>query len=175
MLAIGDEYISARTGGSFRVVARDGKGMSFERVYKPNTGKVDPHRHLDFTQTWELLDGAATVVVDGERIAMEVGEPVTIPLGVGHRDPHTGDGEATVRGTFEPCPEFVEAYAGALAHHMQAGTTNRHDELPLLEIFSLTRETHGQSYRTGIPVVLQRGTLPLMAAVARRLGYRGGY
>lgn len=171
MLEIGETHTSRRTGSTFRIVSRSAESMSFERDLKPNSGRIDPHRHLDFTQTWELLDGEATVMVDGETRPMVVGEPVPVPPGVAHRDPFTAEVDATIRGTFEPCPEFVESYAEALAYHMERGTLNRHDELPLAQIFALSAGTEGETYRAGVPISLQKAALPLMTRIAKLRGF----
>jgi hypothetical protein len=86
-----------------------------------------------------------------------------------------GEGELRARGTFEPVTELVEAYAEAWAHHFGEGTANSQDEMPLLQILLIARQTGERSYRAGVPVALQRATLPLVAGLARLRGYRASY
>lgn len=175
MLEVGKRYESERTGGWIQIVERTDTGMSFERRYAPNTGRADPHLHQDFTQTWQAVVGEGTLEVDGEERPLPAGESVSIEPGTPHRDPWSGDEAFTVRGHFSPCPAFIEAYAEAWAHHMREGTVNAQDEMPLLQILLLAKEHDGRSYRAGIPVALQKASLPLAVAIARRRGMRGSY
>lgn len=175
MLEVGKEYRSARTGSTAKVVERTDSGMSFERAYKPHSGKADPHFHQDFTQTWRALNGEGTIEIDGEQRRFAAGDEIAIEPGTPHRDPFSGEGDLTVRGTFTPCPPFIEAFAEALVHHTQEGTVNDQDEMPLLQILLIAKEFDGHSYRAGVPVALQKATLPLVAAIARLRGYRAAY
>ena len=175
MLEVGSKYQSDRTGGWIQIVERTDRGMSFERLYKPNTGKADPHLHLDFTQTWQAVTGEGSIEVEGEERAFSAGDRVEIEPGTRHCDPYTRDGELTARGTFTPITAFIEAYAEAWAHHMREGTVNDQDEMPLMQILLLSREFDGRSYRAGVPIALQRATLPLLARLARLRGFRATY
>lgn len=47
--------------------------------------------------------------------------------------------------------------------------------MPLLQIFALIDETDGESYRTGIPIAVQKASMPLMKRVVRLRGYRASY
>ena len=172
MLPVGKRYVSARTGGWIQIVERTPDSGSFERLLKPHTGRADPHLHLDFTQTWEAVQGMGCIEVDGAERPFAAGDREVITPGRPHRDPwNPGPGELIVRGTFRPLPPFSEAYAEALAHHFREGTTNEQDEMPLLQIFAIAAETDGQSYRAGIPVALQKATLPLASRIARLRGF----
>lgn len=175
MLEVGKRYESSKTGGSIQIVERTDAGMSFERRYAPNTGRADPHLHRDLTQTWQAVLGEGALEVDGQERPLRAGESVAIEPGTPHRDPWSGDGAFTVRGHFAPCPAFIEAYAEAWAHHMREGTVNDQDEMPLMQILLLVKETDGRSYRAGIPVGIQKATLPLVAAAARLRGFRASY
>jgi mannose-6-phosphate isomerase-like protein (cupin superfamily) len=175
MLPVGETHETER-GTRLAITERDGPRMSFERRYGPDTGRADPHYHLDFTQTWEALEGDGLIEVDGEDRPFASGDRVSIEPGTPHRDPwNPGDGRLVVRGTFDPCNAFIEGYAEAWAHHMDEGTVNREDEMPLMQILLIAKETGGKSYRAGVPRVIQDLSLPLVAAIARRRGFRATY
>jgi mannose-6-phosphate isomerase-like protein (cupin superfamily) len=175
VLEVGKEYRSKRTGSIAKVVERGEGRMVYERAYKAHSGHADPHLHQDLTQTWRVIDGEGSIEVDGEVRRFAAGDEVAIEPGTPHRDPFTGEGDLTVRATFAPCPPFIEAFGEAIAHHAGNGTLNDQDELPLLQILLLAKEYDGRSYRAGIPVWLQKATLPLVAGVARLRGYRASY
>ena len=176
MLEVGKRYENPDTGTAIQIVDRTPDHMTFEREYAPNTGKADPHYHLDFIQTWEAVKGQGEIEVDGGVRPIAASGRVDIEPGTPHRDPYLpGDGELVVRGTFTPCNEFIEGYAAAWAHHLTNGTANRQDEIPLLQILAIAKATNGQSYTARIPRGLQKAGLPLAAAIARLRGYRASY
>lgn len=175
MLPVGETY-EGRRGTRIAITRRDGPQMSFERRYAPDTGRADPHYHLDFTQTWEALEGEGLIEVDGKERPFARGDRIPIEPGTAHRDPwNPGDGRLVVRGTFDPSTAFIEGYAEAWAHHLREGTVNEQDEMPLMQILVIAKETGGKSYLAGVPRALQALTLPLVAAIARMRGYRAAY
>lgn len=175
MLELGKRYTSHR-GSWIQITDRSGGRMSFERHYAERTGKADPHYHLDFTQTWEVLSGAGELEVDGEVRELRAGDRVVLEPGTPHRDPYLpAVGELRVKGTFDPDTDFIEGYAEAWAHHMRQGTVNDQDEMPLTQILVIARATAGQSYTSRLPRGLQKATLPLIAAIGRLRGYKPSY
>jgi mannose-6-phosphate isomerase-like protein (cupin superfamily) len=172
MLEVGRRYESARTGGWIQVTKRTPDTLEIERLLKPRTGRADAHFHRDFVQSWECVSGRGTMDVDGEQRGLRPDVRIDLPPDTPHRDPYNPfDGELVIRGTFAPSNDFIEAYASAWAHHLQNGTVDGQDEMPLLQIFALVGATDGNSYRAGIPVGLQKASLPLMKSIARLRGY----
>ena len=49
------------------------------------------------------------------------------------------------------------------------------DQMPLLQILQIADATHAQSYRSGIPIALQKASLPLASRIAGLRGYRASY
>jgi mannose-6-phosphate isomerase-like protein (cupin superfamily) len=176
MMEVGRRYVSARTGGWVQVTRRSPDQLVIERLLKPNTGHADPHLHLDFVQTWECVTGYGAIEVDGERRQFRAGDRVQLPLGTGHRDPYNpGEADMVIRGIFDPDTDFLEAFASAWAHHLREGTVNDQDEMPILQIIALVAATDGESYRTGIPVRLQKAASPVIQRIASLRGYRASY
>jgi mannose-6-phosphate isomerase-like protein (cupin superfamily) len=153
-----------------------GKLIAFEREMPPGKGKADPHLHLDCEQRYEIVSGTAQMQIEGEKRTLSAGEKLTVPTGAMHRDPYNNGPETLVfRAEIDPSPEFITEFAEALAHMFEHGGLNKRDEMSLLQIFVMTEAAHGQSYRAGIPIGVQKTMLPLAAAFARRRGYRASY
>jgi mannose-6-phosphate isomerase-like protein (cupin superfamily) len=153
-----------------------GERIVFDRVMAPGKGKADPHYHLDCDQSYEFLEGTATIEVDGERSRRGPGDTAEVPRGTGHRDPYNASDEPIrFRATITPCPPFITAFGDALAHSFEHRRVNSQDELPLIQIFMMASAFEGQSFRTGIPSSLQRAIAPAVAAVGRLRGYRASY
>jgi mannose-6-phosphate isomerase-like protein (cupin superfamily) len=176
VLTKGDSYTS-ESGSTLSIVegAADNGGarLVFDRVMPPGKGRGEPHLHLDCDQRYEIDSGAATIEVDGEKRALGPGDRIEVPRGTGHRDPYNeSDKELCFRVEIEPCPPFIDAFGRGLGESFESRQLTAQDELPLLKIFVITHAYDGQSYRTGIPIPLQRAGAPLLAAVGRLRGYR---
>ena len=108
---------------------------------------------------------------------------VVLEPGTKHRDPwNPSDSELHVRGTFDPCNEFIEAYVSAYAQHLiegEHGRLTKQEEMPLLQILVIAQATHGRSYGAAAmapPVPIQKATLPFLAFFGRAVrGYRASY
>jgi mannose-6-phosphate isomerase-like protein (cupin superfamily) len=178
MLEVGKRYTSPRSGSWVEVVERTPDSMKLERSFAAGTGRADdPHLHQDLTQTWEALSGEGQIEVAGETRQFRTGDRVAIEPGTAHRDPwNPSDAELHVRGTFEPCNDFIEAYAEAYAYQLtEGGRLTDQEEFPLLQILVIASETDGRSYGASPPVAVQRASLPLLAAVGRLRGYKASY
>lgn len=153
-----------------------GKLLAFERTMPPGKGKADPHLHLDCEQRYEFVSGTARMELEGDKRTLGAGEKVTVPAGTVHRDPYNEGPEPLVfRAEIEPSPEFISRFGEVLVHMYENGGLNKQDELPLLQILVMARAFGGRSYRAGVPVALQKRTLPIAAAIGRLRGYRPAY
>jgi mannose-6-phosphate isomerase-like protein (cupin superfamily) len=168
-------WTNPRTGAWVKV-SSVGEDMVLERVMKPHTGKADAHRHLDYVERFEIVDGTATIEVDGRVISAGPGEKVEVPAGIPHRNPfNQTDADLHLRHVASPGNGFTEAFVTALGHHMERDTVNDQGEFSDLQLFVVLRGTRAQSYRAGLPLALQKPVIALGAWVGRRRGLRPGY
>jgi len=168
-------WTNPRTGAWLKA-SSVGADAVIERVMKPHTGKADAHLHLDYVERFEILDGTATIEVDGREITAGPGETVEVPRGTAHRNPYNAtDADLHLRHTASPGGSFAEAFVSSLGHHMEQDTVNEQGEFPDLQLFVVLRGTRARSYRAGIPVPLQKPVIALGAALGRLRGYRAGY
>jgi mannose-6-phosphate isomerase-like protein (cupin superfamily) len=175
MPASGRTWKNPRTG-AWMTWLPDGEDGVLERVMKPHTGKADPHVHLDYVESFEILAGTATLELDGRRIQAGPGERVEVPLGTGHRNPYNTSGsDLRLRHRASPGGPFVEAFVSSLGHHMVNDTVNDQGEFSDLQLFVVLHGTHAQSFRTGIPLALQKPVVALGAWIGRLRGLRPSY
>jgi hypothetical protein len=166
-------FENPRTGARIEVLRREPDLLELERLYTPNTGKADRHKHLDFDQWFEVVEGEMTVTVAGEERAAGPGETVHVERGMLHVDPwNAGEADLRVRARFQPLAEFVEAYTEALGRRMRADDgLNDQGEFSELQLFVLLHGYRAQTFGPG-PVWLQKPVVPLLAALGRTRGYR---
>jgi mannose-6-phosphate isomerase-like protein (cupin superfamily) len=175
MPASGRTWKNPRTG-AWLTWLPDGDDGLLERVMKPHTGKADPHVHLDYVESFEIIKGTATIEVDGRTITAGPGERVELSPGTPHRNPYNAsDGDLRLRHRASPGGTFVESFVSALGHHMENATVNGQGEFSDLQLFVVLHGTRARSYRAGIPVALQRLVIALGALVGRMRGLRPSY
>ncbi len=176
MVRQGDVYANPRTGTRVEFRELSPARLIFERRYPPATGKTDPHLHLDFTQSWEVVSGTATLAVDRESRTFGPGESVHVDAETKHQDPYNDSGEGlTVLWRIEPVNEFVEGFMNAYAHLLAHDRLNDQDEFPTLQLLVILRATRAKSYVASLPIGVQRATIPLLGALGRMRGYRPSY
>jgi mannose-6-phosphate isomerase-like protein (cupin superfamily) len=165
-----------RRTGAWVKASSVGDNMVMERVIKPGTGKADAHLHLDYVESFEIIDGTATIEVDGRAINAGPGERVEVARGVAHRNPYNDtEGDLQLRHTVAPGGDFAKAFVTSLGHHMKRDTVNDQGEFSDLQLFVVLRGTRAQSYRAGIPVAVQKPVIALGALLGRLRGYKAGY
>jgi hypothetical protein len=168
-------WTNPRTGAWVKASAV-GDDMVMERVIKPGTGKADPHIHFDYVESFEIIDGTATIEVDGRAINAGPGERVELPLGTPHRNPFNDTAaDLHLRHRAAPGNVFVEAFVTSLGHHMERDTVNDQGEFSDLQLFVVLRGTRAQSYRAGLPIPVQKPVIALGALLGRLRGYKAGY
>ena len=176
VIQAGESFESPRTGTRIEVRESNSQRVVFDRLYKPNTGQVDPHVHYDLTQSWEVLSGEAQAVVDGETRHLKAGDSLQIAKGVPHRDIHNVSGsDLTVRWTVAPVNDFVEAFADSYTYLLRQGELNDQEEFTPLQLFPILYATKAQSWLTRIPIPLQKVIIPVGAWLGRLRGYRPRY
>jgi len=175
MPASGRTWTNPRTGAWLTWLPR-GDDAVIERVIKPHTGKADAHYHLDFQERYEILQGAATVELDGRPMTVAAGETMEVPRGTPHRNPYNDtESDLRLRHTVSPGNEFAEAFVSALGHCMETDSLDSQDEFRTLQLFVVLHATKAQSYLAGPPVALQKPVIALGAMLGRWRGYRPRY
>jgi mannose-6-phosphate isomerase-like protein (cupin superfamily) len=176
MLGTGSRYENPRTGGTLEVLEMTPELLRFERLYKPRTGRADPHLHLDFTHSWEVIAGRGRFELDGEERDLGPGESAEIELKRPHRDLFNPfEEEALARFEIRPCNRFVETFFETLVWLFERGRLDEQENFPQLQLFVILHATKAQSFAAGPPLALQRALLPAMAAAGRLRGYKPHY
>lgn len=154
----------------------DGEYVRSELRVQPHGFVAAPHIHPRQEETFEILSGTFTFVVDGEERQVRAGERVTVPVGTPHTWWNAGDEEGVAIVEFRPAlntEEFFESFFGLA----QDGKVNPRTGLPnLLWLALITLRYHRDFvYVAKPPLSLQLAIFTPLAAVARLLGYRLPY
>jgi len=128
------------------------------------------HVHLEEEELVEVVSGAASVQVNGERRVLKAGEPVCFPKGIAHTWWNDGDEELVLRGVVRPAID-LDRYLQAVFEVLDSGRPNR----PPIFYMAHVMYRHRRTQLTPIvPRVVQRVLLPVVVLVGTVLGkYRG--
>jgi len=167
---------SAETGG---------KLLQFEEMYPPHRGKEanSPHVHLTFDERFEIVEGRAAYVVNGEEQFARAGETVVIPRGAAHLNPYnTGDAPMRMIHSIAldpPNARTLESFEHAfdtLGRLAQQGQLNEQRQpRSFLQFAVILRSLHPHSYAAGVPIPVQQVMFGLLGGLGRLLGYRTNY
>jgi mannose-6-phosphate isomerase-like protein (cupin superfamily) len=107
------EYTARGSRMFFKAVAeQDGGDFSLmERTLPPGGRRPPPHRHLNCSEAYFVLDGLVSVVVEGEDLAVGPEGFVLVPRGTAHTFGNGGDQEARLLVIHAPA---MDAYFAGL-------------------------------------------------------------
>ena len=83
------EVLSSRPWGSFEVI-EVGDGYQVKRLEVLPGKRLSYQTHQHRSEHWFLVGGIGVAILDGERVPVEAGHSVDVPIGVAHRIENTG-------------------------------------------------------------------------------------
>ena len=178
MASAGQVITNPRSGETFRFIetASDtgGEYLRFEFEISPGGAVPFPHIHRNQEETFEITRGKALFIVDGKRQEISAGETVVIPAGTDHICINDNSEVMCSIVTFRPAYDlehWFETFCG-MAHD---GRCDARGGPRFMQLMLLLTGYEFKGYRTDIPIFLQRFLPPILAPIARRLGYRAIY
>jgi quercetin dioxygenase-like cupin family protein len=102
------QLMEAPDGNTLRLVRITAELLEMEATYSGEGAMPPPHFHPSQDERFEVLEGAVTVVVDGESRRHEAGEAFDVPAGTVHQ--MGGDGQARVRWEVRPALRTADLF-----------------------------------------------------------------
>ncbi|MEM7416520.1 MAG: cupin domain-containing protein [Gemmatimonadota bacterium] len=163
----------------------DGRGWVIE-VHCPEGARpaILEHVHLTWSETFEILEGAATYRLGGEDRAAVQGDVVVMPPGVPHVHPwNTGSGVMVYRQTNDFGAANPSAVSDVLGFFATINGLAREGKIgkkglpknPLQFAATLRTLVKHEGFDAAVPIPIQRGTSATLGRLAEALGYRGVY
>jgi mannose-6-phosphate isomerase-like protein (cupin superfamily) len=170
------QVIESPRGTRVEILENTPARISFKRTLPPLTGgtKAKEHRHTETQETFELLAGEATALIDGREHKLKRGVVLEIPMGSPHVNPYTTAGkEATLVHTVTPRSRGVEVYFTSWLNWLGQGKADANDEPTTLQIAAIIKEGgRAGTWPSGMPVILQKIGLPILGFIAGLTGTR---
>lgn len=118
----------------------DGDFSIMERTLPPGGRRPPPHRHLNCSEAYFVLDGLVSVVVEGEELAVGPEGFVLVPRGTSHTFGNAGEVEARLLVIHAPA---MDAYFAGL-HELWSGAEppTPDEERALMARFGMEPTSH---------------------------------
>lgn len=165
-------------------VETQGMGFQVEYAYRPHSGQDLPaHYHMWWDETFEVLAGTCTYVLEGVEHTAKAGDRFVLPAKKSHIHPwNTGSEELRViqTDTFEYASDeavidtlnTITTQYG-LAKDGKVGKDGKPNALQLA-VSMQTLHKHG-GYLAGMPPAVQKAIFGVLGGLAYALGYRPSY
>jgi mannose-6-phosphate isomerase-like protein (cupin superfamily) len=124
--------LSARGSEMFfkAVAADDGGDLSLmERTLPPSGRRPPPHRHLNCTEAYFVLEGQVSVVLEGEDLSLGPEGFLLIPRGTAHSFGNSSDSEARLLVVHAPAMDGYFAGLHELWHRPEPPSPEQEREL----------------------------------------------
>lgn len=160
----------------WRQVARDTNGqlLKGDMFARPGAHPAAAHVHPNQEERFRVVAGSIKLRVDGDEAILSAGQRATVPAGRPHTWWNAGDEEAHLLVEVAPAMRtemFFETFFGLA----KDGKTNSRGLPSLLSMAVILQEYDDEVRLARPPVVVQRALFGPLAALGRRLGYRGWY
>jgi mannose-6-phosphate isomerase-like protein (cupin superfamily) len=173
MIPVGTTWENPRTGSKITILECSDERCRAERLIRPHTGKADEHVHLDFEQSFTVTSGRAVCEIDGKRIEIPAGQRADVPRGARHIDSYNATGEDVVMELeITPNSDFVTTFVATLGDLMVKDDLDDQEFFKPLQLFAVLHAGRAQSFRTGIPIPIQKPMIAAAATIARARGVK---
>lgn len=164
----GDSY-------EFLETARDTKGaqVTMKAIIKSKGPLVPKHFHTLQDETFEVISGQLTILLNGETHLLRAGEKITLPKNIPHNHYNNEDTPVTYIHTVAPALDFdflIETLVGLAAE----GKT-KNGKYGLTQQLVTLKYLDSKSYLADMPTGLQKALANIIGPLGRLFGYRAVY
>jgi quercetin dioxygenase-like cupin family protein len=155
---------SAETGGRYTRI---------KFTVKPGGFKPVEHIHPQVNETFKVLSGKLSYILNGEKYTLEAGREITLPKGIRHTHFNNEKGDLVMEQTFAPSLD-VEVFLENLFGLTGDGRF-KNGSPEFLQIMMWLRKLEAKTYLAAIPVSAQKALSFALAPLGRMLGYKASY
>lgn len=165
------------TGDSYEFLetATDSNGerVSMKATIRSRGPLVPRHFHVLQDESFEVVSGRLTVLVDGQTKILAAGESITLPKTIPHNHYNDEAEPVTYIHSVTPALDFeylIENLAG-----LAADGKGKNGNYGLIQELVTLRYLDSKAYLADIPVGIQNLMMMTVAPIARWFGYRAVY
>lgn len=173
----GNIILNPTNGDSFEFIetAKDTNGERVKVIatIKSQGQYVPKHFHLLQDETFEVISGKLTILLDGQTKTLTAGEKITLPKTIPHNHFNNESTAVTYIHTVTPALDFdylIENLTG-----LAADGKAKNGKYGLVQELVTLKYLDSKSYLADVPVGVQNVLKNIIAPVGRLFGYRAIY
>lgn len=164
----GDSYEFLETAGDTK-----GKRVTTKATIKSKGPLVPKHYHALQDETFEVISGQLTILLNGETHILPAGEKIMLLKNIPHNHYNNEDTQVTYIHTVTPALDFdflIENLMG-----LAADGKSKNGKYGLVQELVTLKYLDSKSYLADMPLGLQKALANIIAPVGRLFGYRAVY
>jgi len=151
----------------------NGDRVAMKATIKSQGQLVPKHYHVLQDETFEVISGQLTILLDGNTTALSAGKKLTIPKSKPHNHYNNDDVAVTYIHTVTPALDFdylIENLVG-----LAADGKSKNGKYGLVQELVALKYLDSKSYLADIPIGVQKILMNVIAPIGRLFGYRAIY
>jgi len=151
----------------------NGERVTMKAIIKSKGQLVPKHFHTFQDETFEVIEGQLTILLDGEIKKLSAGEKITLPKNIPHNHYNNEDTEVTYIHSVTPALDFdylIENLVG-----LAADGKSKNGKYGLVQELVALKYLDSKSYLADIPIGIQKVLMNTIAPIGRLFGYRAIY
>ena len=151
----------------------DGKLLKIEFTCKVGAQGPPEHIHPHQSETFEIINGNAGILLNGKEQFLTTGQKVTVPANAPHRFWNAGDNELLMTAEFKPAlrTEFFLESVFSIAKQGKANKTGTPRNL--FQFGAILNEYYGETFILGPPIIAQKFLAKVIGGLGKLIGYKG--
>jgi len=151
----------------------NGERITVKTMLKSKGQVVPKHFHVLQDETFEVISGRLTVLLEGKTKVISAGEKITLPKNIPHNHYNDEDRPVTYLHSVTPALDFdylIENLVG-----LAADGKSKNGKYGLVQELVTLKYLDSKSYLAGMPIGVQKVLMNTVAPIGRLFGYRAIY
>ncbi len=151
----------------------NGQRVTVKSTIRTKGQLVPRHLHVLQDESFEVISGQLTILLDEGTRTLSAGEKVILPRNTPHNHYNDGDSAVTYIHSVSPALDFdylLENLAG-----LAADGKSKDGKYGLVQQLMFLKYLDGKTYLADLPVGVQQILMNVVAPIGRLLGYRAIY
>lgn len=151
----------------------NGERVTMKAIIRSKGQLVPNHFHVFQDETFEVISGQLTVLLEGQTHILSAGEKITLPKNIPHNHYNNDHTPVTYLHSVTPALDFdflIENLVG-----LAADGKSKNGKYGLVQELVALRYLDSKSYLADIPLGVQKVLMNIIAPIGRFFGYRAIY
>jgi quercetin dioxygenase-like cupin family protein len=151
----------------------NGKHLLLKVTLKAKGEYVPNHIHVLQDETFTVLKGKLTYMINGKKMVLNEGESISLPKGIAHNHYNGDDEPVEIYHKVEPALDFELIIENLIGLSKDGKLKN--GKAGLLQELVTLRYLDSKAFLSDMPLGAQKFLMKTVAPIARAFGYRASY